>query len=118
MKNKKFTKDDLKVGYIVVCDEGTYMVNMVMRGERENLIAVDQECKWIDLKDDLTHDLICPSQGDLTITSVYGYCTFGFKSCAISTDDRPLLWKREEPAKKMTVEEIEKELGYKVEIVS
>lgn len=117
MKNKKFTKDDLKVGYIVRDGHDLYMVMDTNLGER---IIVDKNGGWMRLCS-YDNDLKCVGFEDARkydISEVYGYSDSRTKACYISTDHRELLWKREDPVKKMTVKEIEKELGYKIEIVS
>lgn len=116
MENKNFTKADLKVGYVVVCRGEPYMVMSVASGI---MIFVDKIDHHLSLTsfDNYLRDIYPHVGGDYTVTEVYGYSEKSATSCHISTIDRPLLYKREE-AKKMTVEEIEKELGYKIEIVS
>lgn len=116
MKNKTFTKKDLKVGYIVVCNGAPHMV-MVTANNHTVLVDSHGFLSLDGLSDDL-RDSSPKIGGDWTVTEVYGYSASYAGACAISTYSRELLWKREEPAKKMTVEEIEKALGYKVEIVS
>ena len=53
---------------------------------------------------------------ELDIIKVYGYTEYAYDSFRIRTEDRPLLWQREE-RKEMTLAEIEAELGYKIKIV-
>ena len=131
MKNEqKFTRDDLKLGHIIKLRNGKYYsIQMVGKG---TLIATDGERDWIYLSsawDDRLNS-ICRSgrtypaiSYDETkdIVEVYGYVQgcdyYARESGYIGPNHRPLLWYRQE-AKKMTVEEIEKILGYKVEIVS
>lgn len=117
MKKQKFTKHDLKVGYIVRDSHDLYMVMVTSSDEQ---IMVDKNGGWMPLDKydtNLNHNSDIGSSA-YSITEVYGYSNSRTKSCDISTYGRTLLWKREDPAKKMTVEEIEKELGYKIEIVS
>ena len=132
MKNNKqtFTRDDLKPGYVVQLRNGTFRsVQMV---GRETLIVTDGVLEWGYLSRGWDIDMDSTDRGGKTfpaitydktkdIVAVYGYVQgteYYARECgSISSDHRPLLWSRQE-VKKMTVEEIEKELGYKVEIVS
>lgn len=117
MNTTTFTKNNLNVGYIVVCNGQPHMV---MRDDTNRLAFVDSDGGFLDAAGfDLNLcDAKGPHKGKWTVTEVYGYADLWTYSCMVSTEHRPLLWKREDHAKKMTVEEIEKELGYKVEIVS
>ena len=117
MNTTTFTKNNLNVGYIVVCNGQPHMV---MRDDTNRLAFVDSDGGFLDAAGfDLNlRDMKSPFTGKWDVTEVYGYADLWKYSCVVSTEHRPLLWKRENPAKKMTVEEIEKELGYKVEIVS
>lgn len=112
-EEKTFTLDDLKVGYVVKLRNGKLrMVSMIDEGE----IIVDKNGYW-DYKRTWGGDLRRPGIEELDIVEVYGYSCSPSCSFYVETKNRRLLWKREE-AKKMTVAEIEKKLGYKVEIVA
>lgn len=119
--NKNFTKADLKVGYVVKYRNGNLRMVMPYAG---GLVLTSIDGSWLnigtDLDDDLTEKMdIFGVDGALDVMEVYGLHHYGNSTCRISTDNRELLWKREEkPAKKMTVSEIEKALGYKVEVVA
>lgn len=117
MENKKFTKDDLKVGY--VAEAANQSMFMVMSNDKNHLCLVNDEGYFIPLDslDDEMHDPNPIGPYDYSVLAVYGYAHRFSYSRDISTRNRSLLWKREE-VKKMTVEEIEKELGYKIDIVS
>lgn len=131
MKNskQKFTRDDLKPGYVVQLRDKTYHV-VAMAGN-ETLIVTNGTTEWKYLSNGWDNSLNSTFRGGRTypaitydktkdIVAVYGFVqgTENYAHCGyLSPDHRPLLWSRQE-AKKMTVEEIEKELGYKVEIVS
>ena len=69
-----------------------------------------------------TDDMRLPCMDEFTIVKVYGYAAFQSEALEFNTEYRPLLWERKEETKpepkKLTVAEIEKELGYSVEIVS
>lgn len=103
-----FAKSDLKDGRVVEIRNGKRFLVL-----NDKLIGKDS---WMSIKH--IHDDLSPN-GDLTIDKVYAtsaYLTEQF----FDNKYLALIWERpkEEPAKKMTVEEIENELGYKVEIVS
>lgn len=115
MKNKQFTKADLKVGYVV--ETATGEMFMVMPNSSCDLGLVDKtgSCIYIG---GYTNSLVDPTPdfgSDQTIVAVYGYSRYHMHSLEISTRGRELLWKRPEP-KKMTVAEISEALGYPVEI--
>lgn len=113
MENEKFTKADIKVGYVVKHRNGTLSMAM--------LVGEEIEPRLIDTLGGYTYmfneDLTNYGSDTWDIVEVYGYASNCGWAIKISTEYRTLLWKREE-VKKMTVEEIEKELGYKIEIVS
>jgi len=133
MKDTKqtFTRDDLKAGYIIKLRDGT--CRSIQMVGRETLIAVagsgDKNWTYVSRGWDprMEHrdhggPMFPYPTHDKTkdIVAVYGYVQGSEHYCdcgVISTDYRPLIWSRVDP-KKMTVEEIEKELGYRVEIVS
>lgn len=105
----EFTKSDLKDGMVVECSNGKrkMLINGAFRGihcyTAVSAYTDTLECRY----------------NESTINKVY---TSKALSLSSYFDDKnlTLIWERpkEEPAKKMTVAEIEKELGYKVEIVS
>lgn len=121
--NKQFTKDDLKVGYVVKTRaRGLFMVAI---NADEKLVLADTDQRWVryeELNDDLTHGVgsmifdntVCKNYD---IVEVYGYSRLNCTTALVSTENRPLLWKREEP-KEMSLEEVEKALGYPVKIVN
>ena len=116
--NKNFTKADLKAGYVVKYRSGE--LRMVLP-YRRGLVITDIDGQWLNLVTELNDDLTAgATTNNLDVMEVYGLSAFGSTACRISTFGRELLWKREEekPAKKMTVSEIEKALGYKVEVVA
>lgn len=116
--NKNFTKDDLKVGYVVKLKNSTepHMVGMNNAGE---MGFVDKDGGWVRLEhyDEFLADKLPHMGGDWSVMEVYGYTKYVYDAYKFTTGNRELLWKREE-AKKMTVAEIEKALGYSVEIVA
>ena len=118
--NKNFTKDDLKVGPVVKTREGG--LYMIMPKNDDSLIMV-RDGRHGEPVENYLPDLIHNLSGrfdcvkGLDIVEVYGRPEFKYYALDISTEYRPLLWKREEP-KEMTHEEIEKALGYPVKIVT
>ena len=115
--NKQFTKEDLKVGYVVRTRVGDlYMVMPVVNGMS---LVKETGSAGMPLgvyNKDMQHDAVLKDTS-YDITEVYGHSVFSAFSLDISTEHRLLLWKREEP-KEMTIEEIEKALGYPVKIVN
>lgn len=93
MSNKKFTKDDLKVGYVVKHRNGK--LAMLMPGPKGNMIAIDKSDGYTTFEK-LTSDMKVGGFEELDLMEVYGYSLFNFKSMRIETNDRKLLWKREE----------------------
>jgi hypothetical protein len=99
MKNKKFTKDDLKVGYVVKFRRGD--LRMVMPSASGHLLVAGVDGSNGDIphyNDDLIHSYGAehPSMfKQLDIMEVYGLSRWDFKALEISTEGRELLWKRE-----------------------
>lgn len=121
--NKQFTKKDLKVGYVVKTRaRGLYMVAV---NANEELVMANTSQGWMPLhgyNDDLTDSgrtslFVGTANENYDIVEVYGYSRNNCTTVSVSTENRTLLWKREEP-KEMTLEEIEKALGYPVKIVN
>lgn len=131
MKNNKqtFTRDDLKPGYVVKLRDDT--CHIIAVAGNETLIVTNGTSEWKYLSSGWDYSLnstiregrpypALTYDSSKDIVAVYGYVqgTENYTHAGyISSNHRPILWSRQE-AKKMTVEEIEKELGYKVEIVS
>lgn len=106
----QFTKSDLKDGMVVEYCNGQRRVvlnNRVMASDISRSL------------DNHNEDLIDKYNDDYTIDKVYHSSAHTlneyFKDNCLT-----LIWERpkEEPVKEMTVEEIEKELGYKVKIIA
>ena len=130
MKNKKFTRDDLKVGYVVKLRDGRLCM-VAEIGNKGSLILVCAEHGGYDYVSRWNTGLTFNSyaaygypkrvkEDGHDIVEVYGHInnsTYYDDALNISTDHRPLLWSRE-TVKKMTVSEIEKKLGYKIEVVA
>lgn len=102
-----FAKADLKDGMVVEIRNGKRFLVL-----NDKLIGKDS---WISIEyilDDLSHN-----NESLIIDKVYATSAYLIEEF-FNDKYLTLLWERPKSAKKMTVEEIEKELGYKVEIVS
>ena len=116
-----FKKSDIKAGYLLVVkdiDSGEVFNMTVVPGlsfgeEKLGVCCPDKHWWSLDtFDDDLQYVLVSSCE----VQAVYGYA-FNRLLLANTTEDRELLWKREPDAKKMTVAEIAKALGYPVEIV-
>ena len=102
MNNKQFTKKDLKPGYVVKLRNG--MLELVtMSGAcgtaNPRMISVSDKGGWTDITNDIPNDLRssdAPINSEYDIVEVYGYSKFANKALKVSTEDRDLLWKREE----------------------
>lgn len=133
---KEFSKKDLRSGYVVEFRNGCR--RLVTRAGMFTQILINPETEaWNYLAsgwcDDLTanddkfrrlasSECRSPVQksNDYDIMKVWGLVnTTDAYGCAFETDiqHRDLLWEREPEAKKLTVDEISKLLGYKVEVV-
>lgn len=134
MKDKKFTTDDIKSGFLVELRNGERLIAARAGGNRFTKILVnptsgnwDYLSRWnadslcsayviLDLNDRKQH-----RNSDLDIMKVYGLIegTDDYGK-AFNTDFfmlRTLLWERREPVK-MTLKQIEEKLGHAVQIVS
>ena len=119
--NKNFTKADLKVGYVVKLRDGSLemVTTSYVCGDNDpRLVAVGTSGCWTDIARDID-DSLCrrDNKHDYDIVEVYGYSTYAYCALDVSIDDRKLPWTREEP-KEMTLEEVEKALGYPVKIIN
>ena len=66
-----------------------------------------KELKYLDINDSMKD-----------VIKIYGYAKYGSDSRNLYIENRPIIWERLKEVKKMTVSEICKELGYKVEIIA
>lgn len=107
-----FTKSDLKDGMVVEYRNGVR--RMVLD---DKLIGYDGHLPMNSLRDDLCYDAVSVVKSQYDVVKVYKSSANIFNSY-FEDYYLTLIWERPKSAKKMTVEEIEKELGYKVEIVS
>ncbi|MBQ8829669.1 MAG: hypothetical protein IJ022_06220 [Burkholderiaceae bacterium] len=127
-----FALEDLKPGYVVKLRNGEVR-KVVEVGRRNATILLRADGAWdytSHWNKDMTASLYlggnphdCKARAackELDITEVYGYVNLTedyWTANKIECDCRPLLWSRI-PIVKMTVSEIEKKLGHKIEIVS
>ena len=97
--NKIFTKDDIKVGYVVKYRNGNIAMAMhtyLCAGEKVITALRSPIIGWSDLND-YTTDLRGPNHNDdYDIMEVYVYSKYAHKCTDVSTNFRDLLWKREE----------------------
>lgn len=97
--NKNFTKDDLKVGYVVKYRNGNLRMVMPSTG---GLVLTSIDGQWLNISTELNDDLTAkPGPLDinyhgLDVMEVYGLARYGNSTWHISTNNRELLWKREE----------------------
>lgn len=117
----KFTKADLKVGYVVELRNGSlcmvlpttdvtaYPSGLCLSGKDWfALNALDAELKCVEPN--------TSKAADYDVMKVYGFADCTYSASKIGTTSRHFLWARKEP-KKMTVKNICEALGYDVEIV-
>ena len=107
-----FTKSDIKDGMVVEHKNGD---RALILGGR--LVYKDGNRRIENFNDDLTY-IISPFDGVeivrvYTVTSPGGSITNIFKDQYLT-----LIWERKPDYKEMTVEEIEKELGYKIKVIA
>lgn len=105
-------KSDLKIGYVVKLRNGNLCMILPNSHDELCLSGPDDWKPVSEFWDDLTNRL----NTDKDVVEVYGRSGSNQHAHKVCTYRRELLWKRSE-AKKMTVAEICKELGYDVEIV-
>lgn len=104
-------KSDLKVGYVVKFRNDE--IGIIMQTNKGLIIIQKNESynTFNYINENLTND-----ESEYDIMEVYGFTNYKYKALRISTEDRELLWKREDK-KEMTISEIEKELGYPIKVV-
>lgn len=105
-------KSDLKVGYVIKTRNNLYGIIMEARNN-EICCYFESENGFIDIYE----DLCSKSNKDYDIIEVYGF-TDKYQVLEINPikSKRELLWKREPDPKVMTLNEVEKELGYKIKL--
>ena len=122
--NNNFTIDDLKIGYVVRFSDNILGIIQPI-SELNNIIILKNPMNsdsptiyygWLPIKA-FNKDLTSKSTDLPDIIEVYGYTEIYGNALNISTNNRKLLYKKEEERKNMTIKEIEKELGYKINII-
>lgn len=120
MENK-LTRADIESGYVVKLRNGDY--RMAIRVGGFTKILADKFGNWAYLSrwgDDLSFASCTKGPDPMDIVAVYGLVrepvnySYAFP---LSPSQRDLLWERKDPTK-LTVAEIEKLLGYEIEIVA
>lgn len=107
--------EDIKSGYVVKLRNGKFFMCMRYKQEKFSKLFVSKNGfpyvvgSYIGLKS-------CTDKND-DIVEVYGLSRNQYYCLEVSPNYRPLLY-QEEKLKKMTISEIEKKLGYKIEVVS
>lgn len=106
-------KSDLNLLYLVITRDGT---KWLIAESIEGLVLVQDKLRgWVSLAD-YNNDLTMKRMPNLDIMKVYSLSKYATYSLSFDEHDRGLIWERVGP-KEMTVEQIEKELGYKIKIV-
>lgn len=107
-------KSDLKVGYLVRYRNGS--LRMVMPVEECDFVFVGEDGSWMGCED-YDEQLTCNNFEELDVVEIYGFSKHANNPLKTETSDRKLLWERQDDKKEMTIQEIEKELGYSIKIV-
>lgn len=118
MELVQFTKADLKSGYLVQYRNGE--LRLVVETSDGGFVLLSGECMIYNSSSSYNDELrySCTALPN-DIMKVYGLPKRAENGSVLFTDGRELIWQREEKpaAKKMTVSEVCKALGYDVEIV-
>lgn len=105
--------NDIKSGYICKTRDGELFMCLRSNQEKfDKIFANQEEIIYGNCYDELDYRFYDSKD----ITEVYGLVSDHYNPYRISTDGRPLLYKRPDP-KELTVEQISKLLGYEVKIV-
>ena len=108
--------DYLEYGYVVEFENGE--LGMYMPSQNGDCFDLDGEKSCLYLKNySRRKELKQYIYSSYDVLKIYGYAGYGSDSRKLSIQNRSFIWERQEEVKKMTVAEICKELGYKVEIV-
>jgi len=103
-----FTKDDLKVGYVIKQRCGELAIIAMIDPQGKSYV---RKCGgWLEIEK-YDECLTFKSDSDLDIMKVYGYAYMPKRAIEISTDNRKLLWERKESPIEITIEEIAKKFG-------
>lgn len=109
-KGEAMKKSDLKTGMVVECRSGDKFMYLKTEDSCEAFIA--QECYLVT--DNFTDDLKSMSFEKYDIMKIY-QADRAYQPSEDCWNRMQLVWERQEP-RKMTLAEIEKELGYPVEV--
>ena len=111
---KEFSNGDLKAGMLVELKNGIIGI----------LIPLDDGLEVYDANFEaeaearlLSNDIFDTTEISYSIVKVYSLSNSTNSSRLFDTHTRQLLWEYEESKREMTIEEIEAELGYKINIV-
>ena len=123
--NTTFTRNSIGPCYVVKTRSGEFWMTMVVDNGTMILTKGDGNnweylSRW-DINLCYSYSSCDPNFHELDIMEVYGQVcgTENYHGCGYVTPDyRPLLWSREPERVEMTLEEIEKKLGYKIKVVS
>lgn len=113
-----FSLKDLKAGYVTKSKDG--FLRMIMPTASYGLVLIGESTCWSALTD-LNSDLTFKNRSlqGIDIVEVYGYSEYATLSLDINTNSRKLLWKRkEEKTLDLTIQDIEKVYGCKVNIIN
>ena len=105
----EFTKDDLKIGYVVQFRSGDF--KMVMNSFKGAVfMSMDGFSMFDYYKKDLTIDVL---DGKCDVIKVWGFAHDIMQSLFMGTISRDLLWERKE-SKELTMQEIADKFGVDV----
>ena len=108
------TKDDLKVGMLVVLRDGDGYI--IMPSPDRGLIAINSSRQWFSVEhrnDNLTSKV----DESMDIVAVCSLPKLYIHYFNFDTNGRTLLWKEPEPVIEMTLKEVCDILGYEVKII-
>lgn len=100
-------KADLKVGYLVKYRNGDLRMVMPIT-QCSGFVFVNEKGFWLGYED-YDEQLLCTSGKEFDIIEVYGFSRLPIFTLKTETNDRELLWQREDK-KEMTIDEIKKNL--------
>lgn len=111
---KEFTKADLEDGMVVELRNGKHLL-VIKRGKKIKMLTETQYYSGEDVTEDLKQKN-SEKRGELDIVKVFAPAPLEKVANVLNLIEMKgeMLWERRE---KMTLEEIEQELGYKIEIV-
>ena len=111
---KEFTKADLEDGMVVELRNGKHLL-VIKRGKKIKMLTETQYYSGEDVTEDLKQKN-SEKRGELDIVKVFAPAHLEKVANVLNLIEMKgeMLWERRE---KMTLEEIEQELGYKIEIV-